>query len=173
MPDGQGMFEPAAPLLEAFARGTIIFLALLALMRVVGQREAGGLGITDVLLVVLVAEGAAVGLHGHAKSITEGLVMITTILFWSVAVDAVAYRWPPLAKVLKARPKPLIMDGQLNRKVMRRELMTDEEIASQLRLQRVEDLAHVERAYIEPNGMISIFRRDGRETEAREPPEHL
>ena len=170
MPDWEGMFEPAAPLLESVVRGTIIFLALLALTRLVGQREAGGLGITDVLLVVLVAQGAAAGISGEADSITESLVLIVTMLFWSVAVDALAYRWPALARILKARPKPLIEDGQLNRRLMRRELITDDEIASQLRLQGVGDLAMVERAYIEPNGMISIFRRDGGDAEAPEPP---
>ena len=92
MPDWNAVFEPAIPLLEAFVRGTITFLALLALIRIVGQREAGGLGITDVLLVVLVAEAAAAGLHGEATSVTEGLVLVATILFWSVALDALAYR---------------------------------------------------------------------------------
>lgn len=70
MPDWQSMFDPTLPLLELFIRGTVSFLALLALMRIVGQREAGGLGITDVLLVVLVAEAAAPGLHGDAQSVT-------------------------------------------------------------------------------------------------------
>jgi uncharacterized membrane protein YcaP (DUF421 family) len=78
----------------------------LPLMQIVGQRESGGLGLTDVLLVVLVAEAAAVGLHGDADSVTDGLVVVGTILFWSVLLDAVAYRFPRLAGMLNARPKP-------------------------------------------------------------------
>lgn len=62
MPDWQTIFDLSLPLLELFVRGTFTFLALLALMRIVGQREAGGLGVTDVLLVVLVAQAAAPGL---------------------------------------------------------------------------------------------------------------
>ncbi len=72
--------------------------------------------------------------------------------------------------MLKARPKLLIEDGEPNRKVMRREFMTDEEVASILRLQGIEDIAMVKRARIEPNGMVSVVRRDGGETEAPEPP---
>ncbi|MGN0099827.1 YetF domain-containing protein [Dietzia sp. CH92] len=73
-----------------------------------------------------------------------------------MVLDAVSYRWPRLGKILKARPKPLIEDGRLNRRVMRRELMTDVEVFAQLRLHGIEDLERVHRAYLEPNGMISI-----------------
>ena len=40
---------------------------------------------------------------------------------------------------------------------------------SQLRLHGIVDLAEVRRAYLEPNGMISIIRRDGAEPDS--PPE--
>jgi uncharacterized membrane protein YcaP (DUF421 family) len=51
--------------------------------------------------------------------------------------------------------------------------MTDEEVRSQLRLHGVDDITQVEQAYIEPNGMISLIRRDRNETESVEPPEAL
>lgn len=69
-----------------------------------------------------------------------------------------------------AQPRILIEDGQLNRHVVRRELMTHEEVASILRLHGIEDIQKVKRARIEPNGMISVVRDDGRETDAPEPP---
>ncbi|NMR20021.1 DUF421 domain-containing protein [Cellulomonas fimi] len=155
------MFSTSIPVLEIVLRGTVTFLALLALMRIVGQRESGGLGLTDVLVVVLVADAASSGMTGDVDSITEGLLLACTILFWSVVVDAAAYRWPRLAAIVKARPRPLIEDGRLNRHAMRREFMSHDEVLSQLRLHGIEDLAEVRRAYLEPNGMISIIRSDG------------
>ena len=65
---------------------------------------------------------------------------------------------------------------------MRREFMTRDEVRSQLRLHGVRsqlrlhgiaDFALVERACIEPNGMISVLRRDSADTEPVEPPEAL
>ncbi len=170
MPDWGSIFDVTVPVAELVVRGTVTFLALLVLMRVVGQREAGGLGITDVLLIVLVAQAAAPGLHGDAQTVGEALVVVATVLLWSLVVDAVSYRWPRVGRVLKARPKLLIKDGEPDRKVMRREFMTDEEVASILRLQGIEDIAEVKRARIEPNGMVSVVRRDRGETEAPDPP---
>jgi uncharacterized membrane protein YcaP (DUF421 family) len=141
------------------------------MMRVVGQREAGGLGVTDILVVVLVAEAAAAGLHGDASSVTDGLLLVATILFWSIAFDAIAYRWPRLERVIKAQPRLLIKDGAVNPQVLRRELMSRAELLSQLRLHGIEDPAEVERAYLEPTGMISIIRRDRSEPDEPVRPE--
>ena len=54
---------------------------------------------------------------------------------------------------------------------MRRELITEEEVRSQLRLHGIDDIAQVERAYIEPNGMVSLVRRDRGDTDHTERPE--
>ncbi len=74
MPDWGQIFDPSLPLLESFVRGTVIYLALLLLMRLVGQREAGRLGITDVLLVVLSVASPGPGPEGSS----EGLDQVAT-----------------------------------------------------------------------------------------------
>lgn len=170
MPEWEAMFGISASVPGLILRGTVTFLLLLALMRVAGQREAGGLGLTDVLVVVLVADAASAGLTGDTDSIAEGFILVVTILFWSVMVDAVAYRWPTLAKILKARPRLLIEDGKLNHRVMKREFMSAAEVESHLRLHGVESLSQVHHAYLEPNGLISIIRRDDGETDEPEKP---
>lgn len=151
------LFTTTTPLLELFLRGTLLFIALLALMRVVGQRESGGLGMSDLLVVVLV--GAALGdaMTGGGSNLLDGLVPAATVLFWSVAVDALVYRWPGLTKVLKGRPRSLIVNGRLNRTALRRELISMEELLSQLRTHELDDVSQVRRAYLEPNGEISII----------------
>ncbi|MGR6968110.1 DUF421 domain-containing protein [Streptomyces cynarae] len=173
MPDWNAVFVPSASPLEIFLRGTITFLVLLAMMRVVGQRESGGLGISDILLVVLVAEAMAPSLVGDSSAIPDGVLLAATIIFWSLAIDAMAYRWPRLGHILKARARPLVEDGRLNRRAMRRELMTEEEVMAQLRLHGVDGLSDIRRAYLEPNGMISIIRRGGAETDEPIRPEIL
>lgn len=173
MPDWPALFALDAPVLETVLRGTVVFVAIFVLMRLSGQRESGGLGISDILLVVLVAEAAAGGLGRSSESLSDAVLLILTIVAWSLLVDAAAYRSPRLAGVLKARPRALIHDGRPNRRVMRRELMTDDELMAQLRLHGVKELGEVRWAYLEPNGMISVIRRDGGEPDEPERPEML
>ncbi|MGY0067180.1 DUF421 domain-containing protein [Streptomyces sp. QTS137] len=165
MPDWNVLFLPSVPPLELFLRGTVTYLVLLAVMRVIGQRESGGLGVSDILLVVLVAQAVGPSLVGHSSALPDGLLVAVTLIFWSLVIDALAYRMPRLAGVVKARPRPLVEDGRLNHRAMRRELMTEEEVMAQLRLHGVSDLSDVTRAYLEPNGMISIIRGEERRTD--------
>lgn len=91
-------------------------------------------------------------------------MLVLSVLRWSVAVEALSYRWPRLGAIFKAPSRRLIDDGTLDRRTMRRELMNEQEVQSQLRLHGIEDLDNVGRAYIEPNGMVSIVLRRPPET---------
>ncbi|WP_224242545.1 DUF421 domain-containing protein [Hyalangium gracile] len=89
-----------------------------------------------------------------------------TIFAWSVALDALAYRFPALAPLLKSRPVPLIRDGQINQRALRREFMNREELMAELRMHGVTDVKDVARAYLEPSGMISVIRADRKEADS-------
>ena len=86
------VLTPGAPVAELILRGTLVFLGLMLCLRVVGQCEAGGLGLTDLLVVVLIVDAASAGLTGDAASIGDGFILVGTILFWSIALDALSYR---------------------------------------------------------------------------------
>ena len=97
MPDWGTVFLPTVPILELAVRGAVSFLALLLLLRVVGQREAGGLGVVDLLVVVLVAHAAGPGMTEGVETIADSFLLVLTILVLAVLVDALATdsRWSP------------------------------------------------------------------------------
>lgn len=173
MSDWTGFFAPSLHIVELIARGTVTYLGLVVLLRLVGRREAGGLGLTDLLVVLLAVDAASIGLTGESESLGDSVVLVLTVLFWSIAVDALAYRWPGIGRFFKARPRHLIEDGRIDRRAMLRELMTEDEVISQLRLHGIQDLSRVERAYIEPNGMVSVVLREPAEEQDPERPPAL
>lgn len=155
---------------ELLFRGTVAYLGLVLLLRVVGRREAGGLGVTDLVVVLLAVNAVTTGMTGDGETIADGFILVLTVFFWSVVLDALSYRWPRLARILKAPPRPLIKDGRLNQRAMLRELMSREEVESQLRLHGVHDLDEVELALIEPSGMVSVVTKE--HTDDAEPHPH-
>lgn len=60
---------------------------------------------------------------------------VATVLAWSVVLDALTYRWPSLTQLLQGRPRPLVKDGRLDRRAMRREFISEEELLAQLRVE--------------------------------------
>jgi uncharacterized membrane protein YcaP (DUF421 family) len=160
------MFRPGAPIAETILRGTVMYLAIYALMRLGGKRESGAHSLTDLLVVVLVAEAAAHGLAGENSSgVVDSVLLAATILAWSVAIDAITYRYPRLRGVIKSNPSTLVVDGRIIQPALRREFMSRAELWSELRLHGITDISEVARANLEPNGMISVIRADGAEPE--------
>lgn len=154
------LLTPSLPVGELISRGSITFLLLYLLIRIVGRRESGAVGMTDVLVIVLVADAASTGMTGDSDTLGDGFILVIVVLFWSIVVDALGYVFPGLSRFIKSGPKPLIKDGQLVRSTMRREFMTYEELLSQLRLHGVQDPAEVDRAYIESNGSVSVVLKE-------------
>lgn len=66
---------------------------------------------------------------------------------------------------IKGGPSPIVIDGRINQKALRRELMTREELMEELRLRGVSDVSTVARAYLEMNGMLSVLMKKPREVE--------
>jgi uncharacterized membrane protein YcaP (DUF421 family) len=160
-PDWHSVFIPTTPLLELVLRGTLMYFALLFALRLLGRRQVGSLSLMDLLLIVLIADAAQNAMSAEYRSITEGLVLCGTLIGWNYFVDSLAFRSKWFARLLEPPPLPLVRDGQLQRRNMRRELLTEEEVLSQLREQGVDDVQLVRLAYIEPDGAFSVLKYDG------------
>jgi uncharacterized membrane protein YcaP (DUF421 family) len=153
--DWREMWVPSKPLFEVVIRGTVIYLFLVVLFRIV-RRDAGNLSLADLLVVVLIADASQNALAGEYHSLTEGLLLVGTIVFWSYLLDWLAYHVRWIDRLLEPRPLPLVRDGVMQRRNMRRELITPDELKSQLRQKGVVQIEDVRRCYLEPDGQISV-----------------
>lgn len=151
------LFIPSGSLIELVVRGTLMYLSIFVMLRVMLNRQAGAISISDLLLVVLIADAAQNAISADYHSLTEGLVLVGTIVFWSYALDWLGYRFPRLQRFLRPPPLLLVKDGQVQRRNLRRELITVDELMSQVREQGVDDLARVKEAYMEGDGRISVI----------------
>ena len=154
------LFVLELSLLELFCRGTIIYWTIYLLFRLGGRRNIGSLGFADIVVVLLVAEGVGDALSGGTKTLTGGLAVAATIVFWSIFIDRLCFFFPLASKILEPSKLCLVENGEMNMKNMRREYVTRAELMEQLRLQSIASLGQVKRAYLEQNGEISIIKHD-------------
>ena len=78
--DWQGLVAPTYSILEMVIRGTLMYLALLAILRFVANRQAGSIGLSDILVIVIIADVAQNAFSRQYESLTEGVVLVLTIL---------------------------------------------------------------------------------------------
>ena len=153
------VFKMTMPIVELFIRGSVMFWFLVLVFRVVLRRDVGSMGMTDFLFVVLLGDAAQNGMIGDASSATDAVVLISTLVFWNVAIDWATWRWPSLEKLFAARRLTLVRNGKRNRRNMRREFISDAELMSKVREEGLEDLSKIKAMYLESDGEISLIRR--------------
>jgi uncharacterized membrane protein YcaP (DUF421 family) len=161
--DWTNTFVLQKPIFETILRGTIVYLSLFILLRFIMKREAAVVGITDLLVVVLLADAAQNAMADDYRSIPDGMVLILTILFWAHALNWLGYRFPSIQRFVHPPPLTLIKEGQILRRNMRQELITEEELMGLLRQQGMEDISEVKRAYMEGDGRISFIAYNGQQ----------
>ncbi|MET0705464.1 MAG: YetF domain-containing protein [Tardiphaga sp.] len=158
--DWAGMFVPENPVLEVMVRGTLIYILLYLVLRFFMNRQAGAVGIPDILVIVLIVESTTDAL-GKNESVTEAAILIGTVMAWSYGLQWLSFKVPQLEFLINSPKVKLIENGKVLRRNMRRELVTDEELMSLLRTQGIEDPKQVKSAYIEGSGDISVIPWEG------------
>jgi len=160
-------FTPDVSLFETVIRGLVTYFSIFLLLRVVLRGKTSAVTVSDLLVLVLIADAAQNAMAAQYNSITNGIVLVATIVLASFAVDWLAFRFPSVQRFVHPERKPLVVDGRVIRTTLREELMTEEELMTQLRLYGADDLAEVKAAYLEGNGEVSVIRLEDRQTRRR------
>lgn len=165
--DWAGLFMPTTPVLEIIVRGSVMYLALFAMLRFILRRETGSLGITDLLVIVLIADAAQNGMAGSYTSISDGLLLVITIITWSYVLNLLAFRYPFWQRIVQAPRVQLVRDGRLIRRNLQHEKITEDELLAEIHAHGCESVSDVRAAWIEPDGMVSVIKLNGDADAAR------
>lgn len=154
---------------ELVLRGTAVYWFLFLLFRFVLRRDAGSLGIADILLLVLIADASQNAMAGGYESVGDGLVLVTTIAAWNWLMDWASFhnRW--VRRFSEPAPLVLVRRGEMVSRNLRREYITVPELMACLREQGVDKLADVKVARMEPDGQVSVIRRERGQASTRAP----
>ena len=153
------LIVPTHSLLEIIVRGTVMYLALVLVLRFLMKRRTGSLSITDLLVIVVIADAAQNAFAKEYRSLTEGILLVTTIVFWNFVLDRLSYRYPAVRNMLHSPPLLLVRNGKALKQNMRHASLTEEELLSHLRQQGIDSLDDVEKAHLEDDGQISVIKK--------------
>ena len=157
--DWHQLFVPTGSLLELVVRGSLMYLLILTGFRIF-RRDAGSLSVSDLLVVVLIADAAQNGMAGEYRSLTEGVVIVATIFAWNYVLDWLAFRSTFVYWLLHPPSLLLIRNGQIQHRNLRSQLITKADLLEQLREQGVEDIGRVKKCFLEGDGRMSVIRLD-------------
>jgi len=150
------LFKMEVSILELILRGSILYLGLLFLMRIMPRRTGGELTNVDLIFIVLIAHAAGHSL-GEYTSISEGFIVIITLILWNYMVNWLSFRVPLIEKLFSAPPIKIIRSGKMLKRNMRREFITEEELKESLHKKGIDSILQVKAAYVESDGSITFI----------------
>jgi uncharacterized membrane protein YcaP (DUF421 family) len=151
------MFEMDAPWWELPARAALVYVVLLALMRLSGRRTVGQFTPFDLLVVMLLSEAVSNGLTGQEKSVTGGLLAAATLIVLNLLVAYVTARSQRAQSMVEGRPVLIGRNGVVFEDVLARQHVPKSDVERSLREADC-DLADMKFAFLEADGQISVLK---------------
>ncbi len=158
--DWGDLFSLSLPAAEIVIRGSAIYWFLFLVFRFIVRRNIGAVGIADILILVIVADASQNAMAGEYKSITDGVVLLSTLLGWNILLDWLSFRYAFIRRFAESSSLCLVKNGQMLKRNMRREFITEDELWRELRENGVESLQQVKEMNLEPNGAFSVIKRE-------------
>jgi uncharacterized membrane protein YcaP (DUF421 family) len=152
------MFELELPWWEYVARGTLIYIGLLALVRLSGKRTVGQFTPFDLIVMLLLSEAVSDALSGGDDSVAGGLLVAATLIALNFALAWITSHHRGAEHLLEGREVLLGRNGVVYQDVLRRERVSADDFDKVLRENDC-TLDHMRCAFLEADGSISILKR--------------
>ncbi|MGE5652042.1 DUF421 domain-containing protein [Noviherbaspirillum sp. UKPF54] len=153
------VFKLSIPFLEIVVRGSAMYWFLFVVFRFLVRRDVGAVGVADILVLVIVADAAQNGMAGEYTSVGDAVVLVLTLIGWNMLLDWLSFRFPAMRRFAEPKPLRLVMNGQILKRNMRKEFITEEELWGKLREAGIESLDQVKEAFIESDGQVSVIKK--------------
>ena len=140
-----------------FFRTLLIYLILIATVRLMGKRQIGELEVTDFVTTLILSEIASIPITDTNIPISHALIPMITLLFLEVASSIVLIRLPRLKTLVSARPTVVMREGVLDQAALRSIRISMEELMGEIRQQGYSSMEQISDAILEKNGKFTIL----------------
>ena len=141
----------------SYIRTIVLYLILIAVIRLMGKRQIGQMEPSEFVVTMLVANLASIPMQDGGIPLFSGIIPILTVLGIELVLSALSLRSIPLRKLLCGKPVILIENGNILQQNLRKTRITLDELTGHLRQKDVLDLRSVQYAILETNGNLSVF----------------
>lgn len=141
-------------------RTLLLYVLIVIILRIMGKREVGELGVIDVVVFIIMAEVAAFALDDPDKKLIQSIVPMLMLLAIQVLSSQISLKSKKFRDLIDGDPTLIIKDGKILEKEMRKQRYNLDDLFQQLREQSIGSVHEVSIAYLEPSGNLSVFTKD-------------
>ena len=156
----QDLFVPQLSLVEKALRAFLVFVFLVAALRLGGKRELGQINVLDLAVLLLASNALQNAMIGADNSLIGGVVGAATLFLANYVFVRVVFRSRRASRILEGTSTVLLEHGRLLERALRSEAITVEELHSAALERGFGDLRDVDMIVLEPNGHLAIMGRE-------------
>ena len=138
-------------------RTVIIYIFIIAAMRVMGKRQLGELQPVELVVTLLISDLAAVPMQESGMPLLNGLVPIMILVALELLLSGLMLKIPAFSRLISGKPIVVVNNGMLDQNALKKLRLTLDDLMENLREQDVFDIRDVQYAIAETNGKISVF----------------
>ena len=152
------MFDLDVVWWEFIARGTIVYLALLTIMRMSGKRTLGQFTPFDLLVVMLISEAVGNSMTGGDESVVGGIIVVVTMVTLNVAIAYAAARSRRFEDFMEGKEVLLGRNGRIFHDVLKANRIGENDVERALNSADIR-LEEMEYLILEADGSINVLKK--------------
>jgi uncharacterized membrane protein YcaP (DUF421 family) len=138
------------------AKTTVVYVVLIAGLRLLGKRELGQMSLYDLVLIVILGNAVQNAMIDNDNTLVGGIIAATVLLLINRLLNTLIGRSSRVAHVLIGEPSLLVFDGKIIEAQMERQGVSREQLDAALREHGLEGLDGVHMVVLEVDGTMSV-----------------
>lgn len=148
--------------MEPIIRGLAIYFFLLIVFRIAGKRTLAEVSSFDLVLLLIISETTQESMVDDDHSMTNGMLLILTLVGASIALSLIKQRSKKLNKILEGTPLVVVDHGRMLKERMDKSRVDEDDILEAARMmQGLERIDQIKYAVLERDGTISVVPKEG------------
>lgn len=146
--------------LVLIGRTLLTYFFLLVILRLMGGREIAKLSVFDLVVSIMIAEVAAIGIENFDKPFYIVAIPVLTLMLTQIMFTVISMHSKKIRDLVEGKAVVVIENGRFRDHILRRYRLSIDDILAQLREKGIADIGEVDKAVLETSGKLSIFPKE-------------
>lgn len=140
-----------------FARTVILYIVIIASMRILGKRQIGELQPAELVITILLSEILAIPMQDTSLPLMNTVIPVLLLVGFEIIVSILNLKSVKFRSTMQGNPITVIRKGELDQKQLKELRFTTDDLLEELRKKDIFDISEVWYAIVETDGTLSVM----------------
>ena len=140
----------------SFLRTSIMYILVIAVMRLMGKRQIGQLQPYEVVIALMISDLAAMPMQDTSVPLLSGIIPILSLLFFQLIISYMVLKSKKARRIICGSPRVLLLNGKIIEENLRNEMYNLDDLMEALRVGGYPNPADLSLVVLETGGSVSI-----------------